>query len=474
MSNSTTTTAPTHIPRWTGTDQQAEDWIKNGLTITDKKTKERLIAEGVKNPADLYELDKDSLTALNNAMSSKVYADDGSVTAKPCPLNWRQLKRLKHYATLVEYLSITRRDITSAIVSWEDVVRDFTDQWKLLDAKKETDPGDVSLMKNGTPMSTHLRRIDNHLNDEIGALGCTREYITWSSTMVDSTPPAQAPPLLPNKLYAAGRNSIEDEMKYRISRDDHRAKQDDEALFNDLVTSLKGTQYEGLTAQFRTKKEGSKFHHLLKTTHGHNEILEAEFDKHKNWLESSRWSGKPDGEFVNHLDKTRAQLTSMKEIAESCPNVTLPTERQLVKMLLDSVTCKEAEMVAYKAQVKMQDGIGEDYRNDFEKAMGYLATAPYEGKGKPTGRKRARFADVSGATGGSAQNDDALDDEARYQASLKLNGGVGKTNVELRYHKAAEFKKLTKAQRRELLEWRERELVKLGLITIVLNYTKQK
>lgn len=366
---------------------------------------------------------------------------------------------------MVDYCSTVRRDIYPANVSWENVVRDFTDTLKVLNEKKKAEAKTAPILKHGTPVQTYLRRQYNYLGDKIGAFGTTSEYLVWllSSPLVDTSAPDQAPPLQANKLYADGRNSIEDEIKARVSRNDPRVKQDDESLFNDLVTALKGTQYEGLAAPFRPKKEGAKFYHLLKSTHGHSEILEAEFDKNTKYMQTTRWNGKAsDGELSTQLDKLRATLQNMKEIAASCPNVTLPTERQLVKYLLDIISCKEAEMVAYLAQVKMQDGIGEDYRNNFEKALGYIALAPYEGKGKPSGRKRARFAtpEISAVDGN--QDDSSLDDEARYQASLKLNGGIGKTDVELRYHKAAEFKKLTKAQKRELLEWREGELVKLG------------
>ena len=460
----TASTSGTHIPTWTGTNAQADEWIKNGLGITDPKTIARLKSQGISTPADLFELEEDDITALSNAMSSKVYNDDGTVAAKPCTLHWRQLKRIRNYAALADYCSTVRRNISPADVSWENVVRGFTDELKILTEKKKAEAKDAPVLKSGTPMTTFLRRLENHLSDQIGVLGTTCEYLIWlmTSPLVDTTAPDQAPALQPGTLHAATRTSIADEIKARVSRTDPRVKQDDESLFNDLVTALKGTQYEGLAAPFRPGKEGAKFYHLLKSTHGHDEIQETEFDKYVKYFQSARWSGKNDGELSALFDKLRAILQNMKEIAATCPNVTLPTERQLVKYLLDIISCKEAEMVAYLAQVKIQDGTGKDYRNNFEEALSYLATAPYEGKGKPSGRKRARFATPEISVINADQDDNSLDDEARYQASLKLNGGIGKTDVELRYHKAAEFKKLTRAQRKELLEWRERELVKMG------------
>ena len=45
------------------------------------------------------------------------------------------------------------------------------------------------------------------------------------------------------------------------------------------------------------------------------------------------------------------------------------------------------------------------------------------------------------------------DDEANI-SSVQLKKGVGKTGVELRYHKDSEFKALSKAQKSELIAWR--------------------
>ena len=107
----TASTSGTHIPTWTGNNAQADDWIKNGLGITDQKTIDRLKSQGISTPADLFELEEDDITALSNAMSSKVYNDDGTVAAKPCTLHWRQLKRIRNYAALADYCSTVRRNI---------------------------------------------------------------------------------------------------------------------------------------------------------------------------------------------------------------------------------------------------------------------------------------------------------------------------------------------------------------------------
>ena len=74
-------------------------------------------------------------------------------------------------------------------------------------------------------------------------------------------------------------------------------------------------------------------------------------------------------------------------------------------------------------------------RNNFESAVTYLLPSdPVARKRKGLGNK-GMSVDVGSTTG--------------------IKPGIGKTGVELRYHKRNEYSKLTKEQRDELREWRE-------------------
>lgn len=125
--------------------------------------------------------------------------------------------------------------------------------------------------------------------------------------------------------------------------------------------------------------------------------------------------------------------------------------------MLASITSTDTQICIRKNHIKDDEaGI---YKDDWEKAAIYLSKTDYEGKDKK-GKRKTRFADADisevyggGGGGGSNKRPKGLTDK-QYNKMLNLNGGMGKSGVELRWHSPAEYAKLNKAQRQELNEWR--------------------
>jgi hypothetical protein len=122
----------------------------------------------------------------------------------------------------------------------------------------------------------------------------------------------------------------------------------------------------------------------------------------------------------------------------------LPNEFTRVGYLLDAIENTDAGLQAAIAQVRTDDGAG-GKRNDFEATASYLL--PYD----PVAKKRA--------AGGKRERATISDTTADVSSTegFGTKPGIGKTGVHLRYHSKEEYKKLSKEQRLELKEWREKK-----------------
>ena len=130
----------------------------------------------------------------------------------------------------------------------------------------------------------------------------------------------------------------------------------------------------------------------------------------------------------------------------------LPNAHTRVGYLLDAIECNDAPLQAALANVEDDTDVGgtpanpiPGKRNDFETAVAYLLPKD------PVVRKRVQ---------GNKRNVNEIsetDGDKVEISSSSLKPGIGKTGVHLRWHKREEFRKLSKEQRKELVEWRAKE-----------------
>src|SRR5210317_2245002 len=119
----------------------------------------------------------------------------------------------------------------------------------------------------------------------------------------------------------------------------------------------------------------------------------------------------------------------------------LPNEFSCVGFLLDNIQTADANLSAAIASIKQnRDVVGPPY--DFEEASAILQAADPVATRQSTKRTSAQISST-----------EADDDEVNISGTA-LKKGVGKTGVQLRYHKDAEFRALSKAQKTELITWR--------------------
>lgn len=120
-------------------------------------------------------------------------------------------------------------------------------------------------------------------------------------------------------------------------------------------------------------------------------------------------------------------------------------EHTRVGYLLDAIESTDAGLQAAIAQVRTDDGAG-GKRNDFESTASFLLPYDPVAKKRAAGTKRDCEATISDVN----MEVDAVE-------GFGTKPGIGKTGVHLCYHEKHKYKELTKAQRLELKEWREKK-----------------
>ena len=120
----------------------------------------------------------------------------------------------------------------------------------------------------------------------------------------------------------------------------------------------------------------------------------------------------------------------------------LPDEETRVRHLLNAMTSADPGLLSAVAFAKTSD----EHQNDFEKtAACLLPCCPVAAKrAKATGNKRGH-SDISALTADIS--------------AMDLKPRVGETGVELRWYKHDEWRKLTQAQRDELIKYRNNGLI---------------
>ena len=255
-------------------------------------------------------------------------------------------------------------------------------------------------------------------------------YVIRAEELVE---PEAEDPLINNRPYGNKHGSILMEMIHRYSHDHTLFKTDNEKVYKLLVEATQGTQYAPTVTAFSRRKAGRDAWNALLSSHVGRDKWEHMAKEKVNWIRNATWNGKvyPLEKFITKHRNSHVQIL---ECQTKQPEVEVLSDPMLrIRYMIDNITSVDPDLKAGIAQIRT-DANGA--RSNFEEAVNILLPLdPY----KPT-RKRVRTAEVGSMAAGAG----------------KANSGTGSTGVEFRYYKTSEFKKLTKEQKRELMEYRKR------------------
>ena len=237
------------------------------------------------------------------------------------------------------------------------------------------------------------------------------------------------PPLLADQAYSKNHGSVEAEMIARASHNHALYNLDCRDVFDRLERATRGNAiYSGTITAFRCTKNGRGAYLAYQSQHAGRNVWEAMIKRSEFFMQNTQWTGNTSIKFIAHSSKHRQSYIEMteasKHVAVECPN-----EHSRVTYLLNSIECKDPDLLAAVAAIK-QDDTGK--RQHFEDAVLFIIPCcPVAAKQV----KKTHFgAQVAAANG----------------LNTTLKSGIGKTGVELRFHKHADFRALPEDQREEV------------------------
>ena len=403
-----------------------EDEANMGLS---NRTRVALEAEGIEGPSDLVDF-KDLDTIYANLRKPPKIPGPGRngelVDQAAFVVSAKSKMRLDTALLAVKYYAETSRPLDSVSMTWA-TLRNFEIEHSALLERKDDTEGPVPKLDKNLAVPKWLESMKIHLMSVIGKRGIPLYYVVRPESGVAVAPP----PLLPDQAYSEEHGSVENELIARASHTHALWKNDNRMVFEIIERATRGNPaFSGTITSFRRNKDGRGAYMAFQSQHAGKDVWERSIQAANFFLHNGKWNGVGNIKFITHASKHRSMYIDLCEAAEHV-DVECPNERSRVTWLLDSIDCKDADLLAAVAAIK-QDEAGK--RSIFEDAVTFIIPCcPVEKKKV----KRTHFNGTVAASNG---------------LNTKLKSGIGKTGVELRFHKHDEFWKLPEDQRQEVQE----------------------
>ena len=400
----------------------------------------QLAQEGITTVADLEEFDDTEfdqiIRNLRNPPRIPDPANPGVLIAQgPFVLSAKSLKRLKIASHAVRYYTSIDRDLTPGNMHYTNTLKNFELQWNSLCEKGDADQPDVPKITRNTKITRWSESFQDFLARSYGVRKAPLSYIIRENVNVDPVPP----PLLHRRPHSDMHGSVEGELIARLDHTSPLYRDDNQQVYHLLEEATRSTVYSASLKPFQRMKDGRAAYLALIAQHAGDDKWEKELKEQESLMKSRVWKGNSNFSLERFIDQHRAAHISMQQCAEHVP-FQLPDEHTRVRYLMDGIQCNDAELQAALAAIRM-DTVGPNAkRNNFENAAAFLLpTCPVAKKRKSNNTNRTATISGVGAEAGT-------------------KAGVGKTGVELRYYKKAEYKQLSEEQKVELKEWRAKNV----------------
>ena len=397
----------------------------------------QMAVEGVNTVDDLLDFDKDTI----DQMANNLRRPPGGAGA--FAFGARSQKRLLAATKLIKFYDAIGRNLTAANLQWTPTMRNFEEQWKALENKKEEGDPETPVISKSLPIIKWTEAFKDHLDRCIGVRYCPLSYVIRE----DANVPNPCPPLEVNQPYSAEHGSIENDLISRASHTHGLFRSDNAEVYNKLEEATRGTTYANSIKPYQRRKDGRGAFESLSGQYAGVDKWEIELKKQNSLLNTRKWKGQGNFTLEKFCQQHRNAYVSMVACAEHV-QYQLPNEHTRVGYLLDAIECNDPALQAAMANIDQDVGDGTaanpGKRNDFELAV--AALLPKD----PVARKR-ELATKRGIS--------AISSEANAEISgFGDKPGIGKTGVHLRWHTKKEFKRLTQEQMKELMKWRESKL----------------
>jgi hypothetical protein len=403
----------------------------------------QLAHEGITDPEDFKEFDKDGLSAifLNLCKPPKVPAPGPAAAAagrlreiQAYEVSAKSKMRLKGAMLIVKFCDDIGHPLDPDNMAWS-VIKHFLEQWKALMERKKAENETPPKISKHQAVHKWVDAFSLHLSQKIGVHNAPVGYVVWVVAAVDATPPASQA----GDPHSVETGSIEGDLTVRMTHNHPLYKVDNGSVFNMIKIAVRGHDVAATITLFHRACDGRGAPLALQSQHAGKAIYDQLVKEEENVLKNRQWSGTTSITLRQHMGLQQKGFITLSECAEQI-SAEVPNEQAQVTYLLDLITMNDPNLLATTAAVCQDDA---SKRVNFENSFTFLApTCPVAAKLAKKGRVLFD-ANVSGTNG-------------KPQGGLggdRKMPGKGASGVALPYHKFDEFKNFPKDQKDELIEW---------------------
>lgn len=404
----------------------------------DEPMRLKVVEQGITSVDSLGGFDEEDWDYVYKSVSISVPGATRNNPSSTRKLPAMSLTRLKVASEAVRYYKCINRPLEPPMMHWT-VLQAFREEWKALTDRKAMNPSEIPKLTKNTTVIKWAESFETLLRNTIGVRNIPLIYVIRK----DVVPPAAAPPLLANQPFSDETGSVSEELVVRATHSHPKFKDDSTKVFQYLDEALQGSAYVGAISKFRKHGDGRGAYLAITSQYGGKDRWYLVKEKALSDLRDSTWNGTGTVTVSSFILKHRNAFTDL----ESCKDhvdVEVPTDRGRVEYLLKAVSgCSDMTFKAMVAQIEASDGDPAGAYSSFERtAELLLKVCPIARKGK---EKRLKNKEVHFVEG----------DIAIKSLATEIKKGP-KTGVDIRYYKPGEFAKLSKDQKKELKECKEK------------------
>ena len=332
-------------------------------------------------------------------------------------------KRLKVACYAAKSYALIGRTINQDGLN-RDRLKLFEQHRKLI--KEHNDPDKMPSVDKSFGIIKAMDLLPSHLRDRLGVRKVPLSYV-----IRDDEAPAPIGNLAPDKATAAEYTSIAEELIACVPLSGDQYNEDNAKVFQIIQDMVNGTSFESSIKAHQRRRDGRAAYlalcqHNLGSSKWDKVVEEAEA-----YMMRREWTGKNYRfSLKQHISKHRESFNEMVHASQFI-SYEVPNEHTGVGRLIKSIQSRDPAIVS--ALTHIQGNTAQ--RDDFELAADFLLLTAPKHKELTEGSQR-----ISAVKSSSNNN----------------NKNVGKTGIELRYYTKDEYRNLTKAQKKELQEWRKK------------------
>ena len=407
-------------------------------------TRLRLQQEGISNIDDLAEFYPDDIKQLAETLRkpggrvADPNDDDATIPTPPFQFGARSIKRLTEACHLVRFYETTGQNITATTMQYQPVCHHFAAQWKSLEEKRRAPKSEVPKSTKELGILAWTKAFNDFLADNIGAR-CAPLACVIRET--EATAPADPPPLATNRPHTTENGSAAADLVAHATHDHPLFNKDNHQVHFELDKALRTTVHSSSLKPYQRTKDGRGACQSTVLQCAGNDKWESELKRCNALLTTGVWKGNTNFKSESFVNQHRVAFINVRRCAEHVP-FQLPLETTRVSCLLNAIECKDPELQAAIANVRM-DNDKNGKLNNFKLAATHLAPRDPVARKRKSGTKRPQ-AEVSTV------------ETTHHNSNKNKKPRIGVTGVELRFHKANECRALNKLQKSELHEWRQK------------------